>query len=379
MNLSSLMVRKKGKKNTTKAKGKSGSRKARLMTSQELISRFPLEKHKFYNYVPCKEIIHGFIRDIATLYNLQSLVKKRRLIDQYISKGDFEEAHELLEKQESALSLFAQKAKEQEVIYINSAANKIKDIKNSLEENYQKSELSQLEQEYEEIVNGFAEKAKALFQKYPKDLNIDEIESQSKRTIDQLNGLKNSIRDLYFYDIGFLQEPISTKQYLTSTISNLKEKRNFDPDFWTKIISRQRSAILNRRKQTADKVEWKALPTGLSWKELDQYIERRLKQVYMTQNEKKEFKARLQTIHQLSPSKIFQGVLTFKNYYALIFNQTRKVVLESLQYGNAIYIFDGDWISLSQRSKQSLLRDNMVTRIRHDGFWRSKLKRALKL
>ena len=55
--------------------------------------------------------------------------------------------------------------------------------------------------------------------------------------------------------------------------------------------------------------------------------------------------------------------------------------MESIFYGNAIYVFDENWKKLSQKTKAEILKNNLqVERITHNGQrknWIGKIKEIL--
>ena len=95
----------------------------------------------------------------------------------------------------------------------------------------------------------------------------------------------------------------------------------------------------------------------------------------LTFNQKNLFKRH---IHAARKST-YRGFETFSDYFALIFEDTDKVVLESVNYGNAIYIIEGDWKILSRRTKAELKTSNKTKVIHHRYDWFSKLKNYLQI
>ena len=92
-----------------------------------------------------------------------------------------------------------------------------------------------------------------------------------------------------------------------------------------------------------------------------------------------EAKERFKCIFELKPKSIYRGCETFSDYFALLFEDTDKVVLESVNYGNAIYIIEGDWKILSRRTKAELKTSNKTKVIHHRSDWFSKLKNYLQI
>ena len=82
---------------------------------------------------------------------------------------------------------------------------------------------------------------------------------------------------------------------------------------------------------------------------------------------------RQELILSYDPKDVAIGTAGFKGYLAYIFDNT--VILESIKYGNAIYIFDKDWKSFSKMTKNHILSANLhKARIIHADGWKNKLK-----
>lgn len=82
---------------------------------------------------------------------------------------------------------------------------------------------------------------------------------------------------------------------------------------------------------------------------------------------------------ELKPKKIYRGFETFSDYFALIFEDTDKVVLESVNYRNAFNIIKGDWKIQSRRTKAELKTSNKDKVVNHRSDWFSKLKNYLQI
>ena len=122
---------------------------------------------------------------------------------------------------------------------------------------------------------------------------------------------------------------------------------------------------------------WKVLPPGES---LFERL-RSLLALYRPQHQgNHDFNLdRLKALMGHNPSQCYQGVDEFDGYIVFLFTHTRKVALECLKIGNAIYVIEGDWRALCQLSKSDLLNQHAehVTRIVHRGSWRTRLRKAL--
>ena len=130
-----------------------------------------------------------------------------------------------------------------------------------------------------------------------------------------------------------------------------------------------------------ERVNWTLLPIGTDWLSFEKHFESQLEQIssQVSQKEVDETTERFQRIFELKPKSIYRGFETFSDYFALLFEDTDKVVLESVNYGNAIYIIEGDWKVLSRRTKTELKRSNKTKVIHHRYDWFSKLKNYLQI
>jgi len=128
-------------------------------------------------------------------------------------------------------------------------------------------------------------------------------------------------------------------------------------------------------------VNWTLLPVGTDWATFEDNFNEQLTKSGGNFEQKAidETKERFKCIFELKPKSIYRGFETFSDYFALLFEDTDKVVLESVNYGNAIYIIEGDWKILSRRTKAELKTSNKTKVIHHRSDWFSKLKNYLQI
>jgi hypothetical protein len=128
-------------------------------------------------------------------------------------------------------------------------------------------------------------------------------------------------------------------------------------------------------------VNWSILPTGIEWKEFNRFFKEQVINSQKEQSKKHtdESRKRFERMFELKPYKICRGFSTFSDYFALHFNECEEVVLESVFYGNALYIIKGNWEILSQKTKQELRDYHSPKVIKHIGDWFSKLKNHLQI
>lgn len=114
-------------------------------------------------------------------------------------------------------------------------------------------------------------------------------------------------------------------------------------------------------------VNWELLPPGSN--EIERFISGMKENVSSEQYERIE--DRYEFIKSLDPIEIIKGTNKFSKYFGARFNDN-LVILENIDYGNAIYIFHDDWDILSKLSRTELLRmkTDKLTRIVHSRDWK---------
>ncbi|MBK8484747.1 MAG: hypothetical protein IPL31_10505 [Saprospiraceae bacterium] len=129
------------------------------------------------------------------------------------------------------------------------------------------------------------------------------------------------------------------------------------------------------------KLNWQILPPGKRpWAEqrellmplLDSIKEQRVRPV---------IDSRLEDINKLSPDFTASGTNGFQGYIVFGFSDKKIFILESALYGNAIYVFNEEWETLSQKTKAEILQNShQIERITHSGRrvnWIEKIQKLL--
>ena len=145
-----------------------------------------------------------------------------------------------------------------------------------------------------------------------------------------------------------------------------KECEIFDED-----LSRIRN--LNNPKR----LNWEMLPKGqMPWKKSKEHLKPILKQTKKTKRVADE--KRLEYINDTyNPTATFYGKAGFNGYVGFVFNEF--TILESLIYGNAMYVFDKNWLEFSKLTKKEILdKDLYIKRITHKEGWKKELKKLFK-
>jgi len=120
---------------------------------------------------------------------------------------------------------------------------------------------------------------------------------------------------------------------------------------------------------TIKKVNWKIFPRG----HLDQrFFENNIETLIapLSDAKQKMIKYRYNFLNAKSPNFIAVGKGGFKGYLVFAFQEKGIFILESLYHGNATYIFDENWESLSKLTKGEILSNSLQRdRIIHLKNW----------
>lgn len=123
------------------------------------------------------------------------------------------------------------------------------------------------------------------------------------------------------------------------------------------------------------RVNWKILPEG-------EYPWDRIKEIGIVSsrpNKALRQKHTFEFIKQYNPSRITVGIGGFQGYVVFCFPDKEISVFEHLLYGNATYIFDKDWQTLSQLSKGEILHSGLEkARIIHRKGWEDNVRNILR-
>lgn len=120
------------------------------------------------------------------------------------------------------------------------------------------------------------------------------------------------------------------------------------------------------------RLNWEILPEGeMPWEKVEKQLTPILKQIKNTK--KPADKARIEHIYSYNPTAVFYGKSGFNGYVGFEFKNF--TILESLLYGNAIYIFDKNCIELTKLTKKEILDDKLhIKRIIHKEGWEKEVR-----
>lgn len=135
--------------------------------------------------------------------------------------------------------------------------------------------------------------------------------------------------------------------------------------------------FLSRQKTKIQRVNWNILPRGvMPWSELKGRLIDLLDKTDI--ESKEDTLRRFEYINSFSPDFVATGNGGFNDYVVFGFEDKNLYVLENSFAGNATYIFNDDWETLSQLSKAEILAENLQEhRIIHKKYWKRSIKDIL--
>ncbi|MDD3262551.1 MAG: hypothetical protein PHR61_01785 [Candidatus Absconditabacteria bacterium] len=116
------------------------------------------------------------------------------------------------------------------------------------------------------------------------------------------------------------------------------------------------------------------IKSGTTWNEFKNKIEAII--LKKTEEQKKVIYRRLSVAEKLWFKPVGYGMFGFKGYIAFQNQKRTYTIFENVNFGNAIYITDMDWIDFSKKDKQTILNSkNHKDRIIHNKGWENKLRK----
>lgn len=127
------------------------------------------------------------------------------------------------------------------------------------------------------------------------------------------------------------------------------------------------------------RVNWEVLPHGqMPWPRLRERLQPILSRMGRRTGPVAEDRLKVLT-EEHAPDFAAVGRAGFTGYLVFGFEAKRLYVLESLEYGNATYVFAGDWEELSQMTKAQILAGGLYAhRLIHREGWRAQIRRILR-
>lgn len=125
------------------------------------------------------------------------------------------------------------------------------------------------------------------------------------------------------------------------------------------------------------KLHWELLPPGeMPWARLQGHMEPVIARV--PGGKAPIVRQRIEILAQYSPEFVARGVQGYRGYLVFGFPKNNLFVLESPEYGNATYVFEGNWEQLSQLTKAEILAGNLHKhRVVHMTTWERAISEIL--
>jgi hypothetical protein len=123
------------------------------------------------------------------------------------------------------------------------------------------------------------------------------------------------------------------------------------------------------------KMNWKFIPPG---EPVHDYVKRNLEASATPENRQYVIVERQNFINGFIPDKVYVGLGGFSDYLAYEFTERNLVILESIKFGNAIYVFNKNWEEFSKMTKRELIMHNLATRIVHTLGWKGQVNNLLR-
>ena len=125
------------------------------------------------------------------------------------------------------------------------------------------------------------------------------------------------------------------------------------------------------------RVNWQILPEGeYPW----QHIAKLAGGIgSLRDNQGKLERYRIESILSYKPDEMYYGTGGFYGYLVFIFKKKNLVIMENIKYGNATYVFEGNWKKFSQMTKAEIIQEKLMKdRLRHNKYWKYQLGKVIK-
>lgn len=128
---------------------------------------------------------------------------------------------------------------------------------------------------------------------------------------------------------------------------------------------------------TQDTLKWEILPPGeYPWTRIRQNIDQQF--LNPSRKQKLVYADYLDFLKSFKPDKLYIGVNGYSGYIVYLYKEKGLCVFENPTYGNATYVFEGEWRELSQLTKKEIIREDLYKyRVIHHKKWKSKITEIL--
>lgn len=122
------------------------------------------------------------------------------------------------------------------------------------------------------------------------------------------------------------------------------------------------------------KLDWDILPSGkMPWEQFQKSLMPLLERA--SNNKKVIITERLETVSQYNPDFHAIGKNGYRGYIIFGFIELNLYVFETAEYGNATYVFEGNWKEISQMTKTDIVAGNLHKhRFIHKEGWKKQVK-----
>lgn len=135
--------------------------------------------------------------------------------------------------------------------------------------------------------------------------------------------------------------------------------------------------FFSRQRTPIKRVSWNILPQGqMPWERMKESLSDLLDKTGV--ESKEDSLKRFEFINSFSPDFVATGNGGFNDYVVFGFKERNLYVLENSFAGNATYVFNNDWETLSQLTKAEILQENLqVHRLIHRKNWKRSIREIL--
>lgn len=122
-------------------------------------------------------------------------------------------------------------------------------------------------------------------------------------------------------------------------------------------------------------LSWDILPKGnMPWEKFKTHLNPLLEK--MSKSKKIILVDRVETVSKYKPDFHAIGANGYRGYIIFGFSKLNLYIFESAEYGNATYVFEGNWEQLSQMTKAEIISANLHKhRFVHLGGWQKQIAR----
>lgn len=99
---------------------------------------------------------------------------------------------------------------------------------------------------------------------------------------------------------------------------------------------------------------------------------------YVSVSSKSSIKERFNFLEEFKPNERYEGTAGYSGYEVFTFKDKDIYVFDSVLYGNATYIFSGDWKEVSRLTKKQIIDGNLFEhRLVHNSNWQKNIGEIL--